>query len=81
MKHFKVTVIYEAEVWETHPDTGVEEPVWKEQYTTYSTWQASVDDCFKEAEEHGYVVIDCVTFKHWEEHQAWLESLEEPIPF
>ena len=79
MKHFKVTVRYEAEVWDIHPDTGTEEPILKEQYTTYSTWQASVDDACKEAAEHGYVVIDCVTFKHWEEHQAWLAA--NPVPF
>lgn len=72
MKHFKVTVRYEKEVWD-------EEPIWKECYETYSTWQASVDDCCKEAEDHGYQVIDCVTFESWEEQQAWLAA--NPVPF
>ncbi len=79
MRHFKVTVRYEAEVWDVHPDSGVEEPILKEVMETYSTWQTSVDDCCKEAEQHGYQVIDCVTFKHWEEHQEWLVA--NPVPF
>lgn len=79
MKHFKVAVRYEKEVWDVNPDSGVEEPIWKECYETYSTWQASVDDCYKEAESNGYYVVDCVTFESWEEQQAWLA--ENPVPF
>lgn len=77
-KHFKVTVRYEKKVWDINPDTGVEEPIW-EQYTTYSTWQSSVEDCIKEAEKHGYQVIDCCTFEHWEKYQEWL--IANPVPF
>jgi hypothetical protein len=78
-RHFKVTVRYESEVLDINPDSGVEEPIWKETFETYSTWVESVDDACKEAEEHGYYVIDCCTFKHWEENQAWL--VLNPVPF